>query len=203
MITGYFGLPGCGKTTFLTMIAQKELKRIAHGKSVFKRVYTNYYCAGCYQINMADLSKYKIEDSLILLDEISIDADSRDFKNFSKGLRDFFILHRHLNCSICWFTQSYDKMDKTIRDLTFDLWYVTKSPVPILDRWSYARRIFRNININEYTSELTIGYRFCTFLESIFQSCTKFCYRPKWYSFFDSFETTKLDDRQPIQSSLW
>ena len=40
MIVGYFGLPGSGKTTFLTRIAQKELRRIAKGKSKYERVYT-------------------------------------------------------------------------------------------------------------------------------------------------------------------
>lgn len=28
MIQGYFGLPGSGKTTFLAMLAQKELRKI-------------------------------------------------------------------------------------------------------------------------------------------------------------------------------
>lgn len=38
MVTGYFGLPGSGKTTFLSKIAQKELKRINKGKSPYERV---------------------------------------------------------------------------------------------------------------------------------------------------------------------
>ena len=33
MITGYFGVPGVGKTTIGTRIARKELKRIMNGKS--------------------------------------------------------------------------------------------------------------------------------------------------------------------------
>ena len=43
MVTGYFGLPGSGKTTFLTMIAQKELRLIKKGQSKYDRVYTNFY----------------------------------------------------------------------------------------------------------------------------------------------------------------
>ena len=47
MITCYFGVPGCGKTTLLTKIAQKELKRIKRCKSPYNHVLTNFYCQGC------------------------------------------------------------------------------------------------------------------------------------------------------------
>ena len=32
MLTCYFGVPGCGKTTLLTKLAVKELKRIKKGR---------------------------------------------------------------------------------------------------------------------------------------------------------------------------
>ena len=73
MIQGYFGLPGSGKTTFLTMLAQNELKKIRKNKSVYDKVLTNFYCDGCYKIDYKDLGHYSIENSLILLD-ISIHA---------------------------------------------------------------------------------------------------------------------------------
>ena len=71
MVTGYFGLPGSGKTTFLTMLAQKELIKMQKGKSCYKHVLTNFYCYGCEKIDYKDLGSYEIEDSLILLDELT------------------------------------------------------------------------------------------------------------------------------------
>ena len=92
MIQGYFGLPGSGKTTFLTMLAQKELKKIRKNKSRYDKVLTNFYCDGCYKIDYKDLGHYSIENSLILLDEITLDADSRDFKQFDKYHKSFFVI---------------------------------------------------------------------------------------------------------------
>ena len=37
MITALFGPPGCGKSSVLTLIAQKELVKIRKGKSTFKQ----------------------------------------------------------------------------------------------------------------------------------------------------------------------
>ena len=53
---GVFGLPGAGKTTFLTKYAQRCLA----GKSFLRtpphsRVFTNFMCAGCYKFDFDDL----------------------------------------------------------------------------------------------------------------------------------------------------
>ena len=203
MVTGYFGVPGCGKTTILTAIAQKELRKIEKGKSNYKHVLTNFYCEGCERINFLDLSSYFITDSLILLDEITLDADSRDFKQFSQGLKDFFVLHRHLYNDIIYFCQDFSRVDKTIRNVTYDLWYVSKTVVPFFNRWSVAKQIYRNIDINEYSSELVLGYRFAKLSEVIFGRPKKLFYRPAWYSYFDSFDTMGLEDRDPFIYDSW
>lgn len=203
MITCYFGVPGVGKSTVLTKIAQTELKKIKKNKSKYTRVYTNFYCKGCNIIQYEDLATYLIEDSLILLDELTLDADNRNFKSFKSTIRDFFILHRHLNCDIVYATQSYEMVDLKIRQLTADLWYMTKTVVPFFDRFTQCKKIYRNININEYTSELTLGYRFCNFLESLFTSNYKLCYRPKYYKYFDSFDQSVLADRPTLDTLTW
>ena len=63
MITCYFGVPGCGKTTLLTKIAQMELKRINRGKSPYNHVLTNFYCQGCEMVDFKDLGSKYIEAS--------------------------------------------------------------------------------------------------------------------------------------------
>lgn len=182
MVSGYFGLPGCGKSTFLTMIARKELARIQAGKSKYKHVMTNFYCEGCEQIDYVDLGHYAIRDSLILLDEITLDADSRNFKQFDSYHKHFFLMHRHYGCDVIYFTQQYDGVDKKIRDITVDLWFIRRcGPLSI------AKRIWRILDINEQTKEIVQGYRFSNLFDVFFAFPFQFCWRRKWYKYFDSF----------------
>lgn len=199
----FFGTPGCGKTTILTSIAQKELKRLRKGKSCYQHVLTNFYCEGCEKIDFDDLGVFFIENSLILIDEITLYADSRGFKSFSKGLKDFFTLHRHVKNDIVLFCQDYSAMDKRIRELVYDLWYVTKPVIPFFRNFSISRRIFRNITINEHTSELVLGYRFSKFIERFFLNVVKFTYRPRWYRYFDTFDPGSLADRPQLIYEEW
>lgn len=199
MVTCYFGLPGCGKTTFLARIAQKELRRIRKGISRYERVLTNFYCDGCFRIDYSDLGKYDVENSLILLDELTLFADSRSFKLFDEAKKYFFLMHRHYNCDIIYFTQQWDGIDKKIRDITSDLYYLKKcfsnqSALFLrpLQQFTVARRVYRTLEINEYTKEIINGYRFPTFWERVFGGRTKIiCYRPSWYKYFDSWEKSK------------
>lgn len=203
MLTCYFGVPGCGKTSLLTKFAVRELRRIRKGKSPYKDVYTNFYCKGCKKISFDDLKNYKLYDSLIILDEITLDADNRDFKSFSNQVRDFFVLHRHLGIDVIYATQSYELVDKKIRQLTQELWYMSKTVVPFLHHFTTAKRIYRNININEYSSELTLGYRFCNLIESFFASNFKLVFRPFYYKYFDSFEESTLEYRPIFTAPIW
>ena len=203
MVSGYFGVPGCGKSTFLAMIASKNLKRIEKGNSPYKHVLTNFPVSGCEQIQLDDLGKFNLEYCLILFDEISLDADSREYKYFPRHVRDFFVLHRHLHNDIIYFCQDYSKVDKVIRNVTYDLWYLHRPVVPFFNNFSIAKRIYRNININEYTSELTLGYRFAKFLELLFSQNKKICFRPFYYKYFDSFDKLQLDNLPDYTFKKW
>lgn len=203
MIIGYFGVPGSGKSTLLSKFAVKELKRIKSGKSKYKDVYTNFYVAGCKMIDYDNLESMKVYDSLIILDEITLDADNRNFKSFPVGVRDFFILHRHLGCDIIYATQSYELVDKKIRQLTQELWYMSTTVVPFLRNFTMARRIYRTIKINEYTGDLILGYRFCNLLELLFTSNIKTVFRPFYYRFFDSYDEGCLEPREVFDSDTW
>lgn len=192
MITCFFGLPGAGKSTLLAKIAQNELKRIRKGKSKYKRVLSNYYLKGCQQLNFADLGKYDMSDSLILIDEISLYADSRDYKQFSFQLKQFFILHRHYNIDIVYATQQYDGVDRKIRELTQQLYYMKRAG-PL----TYATIIYRTITIDEQ-SEIKYGYRFPSLgkILSDIRHTIIFCWRPRYYKYFDSFDAPYLPPAQ-------
>lgn len=211
MITCYFGVPGAGKTTLLTKFAVRAIKdqklpkwllRLKKRKK-YTHVYTNFYCKGAEMIDFNDLGKYKTYDSLILLDELAMDADNRKFKTFDDNIRDFFILHRHLGNDIIYATQSYEAVDLKIRFLTQELWYMSKSVVPLLRAFTTAKRIYRNISINEHTSDLILGYRFCNIIESFFVRNYQIVLRKKYYKHFDSFDEGKLGSRETFRSSKW
>lgn len=205
MISGYFGVPGSGKTTILTALAQKEIRRIRRGTSSYEHVLTNFYCIGCERVEFVDFNKYSTHNCLILLDELTLDADSRSFKSFPQGIKEFIVMHRHLRNDIIYFVQDYSRIDKTIRELTNDLWYVRKPVFPFFNRFSICRRIFRNIVINEFTSDLVLGYRFSKFLERLFipHGTCKLIYRPRWYRYFDSFDEGALAERPELPYLPW
>lgn len=203
MITCYFGVPGVGKTSVLAKIGIKELRKIEKGKSKYKHVYTNFYLKGAEQIAFDDIKNYKLYDSLILFDEITMDADNRHFKSFPTEVRDFFILHRHLGLDIIYATQSYDMVDMKIKNLTADLWHMQKSVAPFFRNFTYARRVWRKVNINEHTAEMTNGYRYCNFTEAIFASNFRWSYRPLYYKYFDSFEEGVLAPRNIYYGKPW
>ena len=190
MIIGYFGVPGVGKTTVLTSIAQKELKKISKGKSKYSHVLTNFECSGCSKINFSDIGVYDIQNSLILLDEITVDADNRDFKNFKKSSVEGFVYHRHYDLDIIYATQQFDAVDKKIRNLTFSLWCMKSGYVLPVTK---CKRVFRVTDINEVTNDLVLGYRFADFKEVLISlflptklKITQRIWRPPFYKFFDS-----------------
>lgn len=192
MITLYFGVPGCGKTTILTALAQKELRRIARGKSKYEHVLTNFECEGCERVEFFDIGVYDIEKCLILLDEVTVDADNRDFKNFPKSAVRGYVYHRHYDLDIIMATQQYDAVDKKIRNLTFNLYTVSKG---YLFPFIKAKKVFRTVDIDEHTHDIVVGYRWANFKEIVvgtfFPSklnggiCRRF-FAPAWFKYFDS-----------------
>lgn len=203
MITCYFGVPGVGKTTLLTMFARREIKRIKKGKSKYRAVYTNFECPDCKMIQFKDLEEHKVYNGLILLDELMLDADNRNYKSFPLGIRDFLTLHRKLGCDIVYATQAYDKVDTKIRALTQDLWYMSRSVVPLLGEFTRAKRIYRTISITELNGELVMGYRFANLLERLFVSNHKLVFRRLYYKYFDSYDEGQIKGRDVLQSDYW
>lgn len=203
MITAIFAPPGAGKTCALSLIAHKELKRIKKGKSKYQKVYTNYPCLGTYKICIADLARYYIHDALIILDEVTMELDSRDWKNVSRGLVDYIVTHRHVNCDIVYAVQDWSRAEKTLRENTVNLYYLRRSPVPFFKRWAHCKQIFRKLDINEHKSELVLGYRFSDWIDRIFtRSLYGSFYLPSAYKLFDSWDTYGLDKRPELKDKL-
>ncbi len=197
MIKGYFGTPGVGKSTKLVQIARKELRRI---KKRYKNIYTiNIDIKGCKRITKEDFRKYKFNNALILWDEITLDYDNRNFKEFTQEDKESWLLHRHMGLDIIYVTQNFENVDKKIRDLTIELWYMEKSVIPLFKNFTTSKRIYRKININEYNSELTLGYRFCNMVESFFVRNFEITNRRRYYKYFDSYDELQLKGREEYE----
>lgn len=208
MISCYFGVPRVGKNTLATKFARQGLKRRVGflgltGAKRYSHVYTDFPCEGAEQIDFSKLGQYKFYNSLIIFGEMALEADNREFKKFSSNVRDFLVLHAHLHNDIIYLTQDYSNVDKKIRMLTEELWYLQKSAVPILREFTTAKRIYRCISINEHTGDLVMGYRFCNFIESLFIRNYQFVFRRRYYKFFDSWEEGVLEKRPVFKSLQW
>lgn len=188
MIFEIFGLPRAGKTTLLAKIAQdaKDGKSGVLGRK-YKAVYTTFFCSGINRIDFDALPYYDFSDSLIIIDEISLFADNRDFKKFDKNLLEFFKLHGHQKMDIVWCSQGFTDADKKIRDLTDTIFYVSASFLPHI---SIVRRIIHTIDFAG--GDVKDLYT----LESI----PKIFFRKKWYKYFDSYEHKELPK---YNSEVW
>jgi len=176
MIECIFGLPGQGKSTYMAMLAQKALK-----SGQYERVYCNFYLSGCYSLEYDDLGIYDFRDCLILIDEAMNVADSREYRSFDKEKKYFFSNHRHFNIDIVYFTQAWDDVDKRIRNNTELLSYIKK-----VGPFSVVTPITRSLIVEEGRKNITVGYNMHHWITG------SVCYRPKWYKYFDSWETRKL-----------
>lgn len=201
----YFGLPGCGKTTMLAKIACDALK---DGR--YQHIYSNVgvNIPGVTIIDNECIGKYELRDCLILIDEATIFADSRDYKNFSRHRMEYFLTHRHYNADIILFTQRWDAVDLKIRSITDRVYYIRKGW--FLGHWiSTCWRIPYDIIIpdpkkgGDKLGEIIQGYCKPNILVRLFATRV---YRPKYYKYFDSWECQPMEALprcySPIQGEL-
>lgn len=195
MISLFFGLPGAGKTTILCSLALKYSKSFKGNP--YKNVYTNVRMSvpGVTYIDNECIGRYDLSDSLLLIDEASLFADSRDYRNFDKEKLSFFLLHRHYRCDIYLFTQQWDGIDRKIRVITDKVYYVYKGKL-FGKLWSSYYRIPYGIIIpdpkknQEKLGEIIQGYSKPPLLQRIFSTKV---WRKKYYHYFDSWEAPHLD----------
>ena len=204
MISLYFGLPGCGKTTLMVKHAIKGLKKYSH---VYCNVAINV--PGVIYVHNSEIGNKMIVDGLLLIDEASIFADSRDFKNFSKEQVKFFLLHRHYGLTIELFTQQWDGVDRKIRVITDKCYYIYKpklfSGLSCYYRIPYGIIIPdpRKDKSSEKLGEIVQGYCKPNFLIRLF--CHRLRRRP-YYKYFDSWaapELPSLDSNVLLKASLY
>lgn len=187
----YFGLPGCGKTTTLAMLAYKGL---LSGK--YENVYTNVRLnmPGVTYVPFDVLGKYQLEDCLVLIDEAMVECGDRDYKGFGKEKIELFVMHRHYKMDIVLFSQEADGVDKKIRSVSADMFYVKKGFwlgfwMSTIYRIPYGI-VWPSENSNgENLGKIVMGYMKPSIISRI---TAQRLWRPKYYKYFDSWEAREL-----------
>lgn len=188
----YFGLPGCGKTTLLTKLAYDAVR-----KRKYKYVYSNVglNIPGVTYIDNSCIGRYELAHCLLLIDEATLFADSRDHKNFTKTQISYFLEHRHRHADIVLFTQQWDGVDRKIRVITDRVYYVYKNL--LFGRWfSKCVKIPYGLvfpdpkNGGDKLGEIIQGYSKPPVLARLFATRI---YRPRYYKYFDSWELKPFD----------
>lgn len=177
---------GGGKTTTLTKEAIKHRRRGWN-------VYCTFPVPGCYLIEYSDVGPYEfLPESLIVVDEAGMVWDNRDFKSFSKEVRNWFKLQRHRHCKVILASQDFD-IDLKLRKLCDEL-FVLENKLRV---FSYAKRVIRKIGIVEADGSSGSESRIVDQLawDSLFFfwcGSRKLTFIPNWVKYFDSFEAPKL-----------
>lgn len=192
----YFGLPGAGKTTLMTHLALKLRKRY---KNIYGNV--NMQIDGYTYIDNYCIGKYDLSYCALMIDEATLFADSRDYKNFTRDKLEYFLEHRHHHADIYLFTQQWDGVDRKIRCITDRVYYVYKGK--LLGKWftKYYRIPYGIIipdpkkdNTGEKLGEIVQGYCKPDVFTRLF---SPMLFRPRYYKYFDSFERRDLPDLPP------
>ena len=183
-----FGPKGSGKSTYLAKVAIEHIKKGWTVYSTLKIPFT-------YYIKESDIGFFHIpENSVLLIDEVGMIWDNRQFKNFKMEVRDWFKLQRHHKVKVYLFSQTFD-VDKKLRDLTDEMYLIDKK----LRIFSYGKKIIKKpclIEASEHgESRIDESYKFESFLLFLFGSRT-LTYIPKWIKYFDSFVVDKLQEKE-------
>lgn len=182
MVVEIHGFPGSGKTTVLTMIAQRSLQgKETLGIPPCDTVLTSFPCPGCYELDFELLGKKNFHNCLMILDEVSMYADARHFKNFSDSLLYFFKFHRHHNINLVWASQSASDADKKIREVTQCSYIIDK-----FFCFTAVKPILKTHTVRSGDPDIKF--------ELAPPIMWQWCFRPRWYKYFDSYAVKELPE---------
>lgn len=177
------GKKGSGKSTFMTKIRIKTLRRGGV-------VYTNAKdIPNCIYFEPSDIGHIPFpEGSTILIDECSLVWPNRNWKNTKPETIQWFRYQRQYRCKVYLFSQTFD-VDSKIRDLSDSMYLVT----PFLRAWSVARAIDKKIVIQhgnrDSPSTIAEDFDFRPFFRS---GAFRFTFIPRWSRYFKSFNPPQI-----------
>lgn len=181
-----FGKKGSGKTTLLTKLTLHYLKR-------GRPVYSNVAIPGAYLFSPLETIGFKEipPNAVIMIDEVGLIWDSRDFKGFKKEYRDYFKYQRQYRHTVYLLSQAFD-IDKKLRDLTDQMYLINC----YFNVFSIARRVNKRITIvhaDSGTGESHLADDMCfDSLLLFWAGSVKLTFIPKYAKYFKSFDPPKL-----------
>lgn len=181
-----FGRKGSGKSTYMTKLAVQYHKK---GRQVFSNVPVPYGTV----IDIKTLGQFvPPPESVLLVDEVGMIWDNRNFKAFREDVRDYFKLQRHYRNIVYLFSQTFD-IDLKLRNLT-DAMYLCISPIPIL---SVVKRIKRTIvlvqPVADAEGKISDSLQFVPFWQNLFGArALQLTFIPRWAKYFDSHSVPDL-----------
>lgn len=179
-----FGKKGSGKSTFLVKVAIRYLKK---GYTVYTNM-DDCMIPGVRWFDVDMLGEFVPEsDSLLLIDEVGMIWDSRDFKKFKPTVRDFFKLQRHYHV-VCYLASQTFDIDKKLRDLTDSMILF----VNVFNVFSIGKTITKKIVLTESTSEAESRIAENLRFKPIWD--WKFTFIPKYTKYFNSFKVPELPE---------
>ena len=172
-----FGKKGSGKSTYLVRQAVQSLRK---GKLVYTNM-SELNIAGIRYIDPMDLGDFvPIQDSVLVLDEVGMLWDNRNFKDFKASTRDFFKLQRHYHVTCYLASQTWD-IDKKIRDLIDGAFLC----VNLFGCLAVNKRIALKWVLTDSTSEAESSIAQNLKFAPIWN--WHFCWIPKYVHYYDSF----------------
>lgn len=181
-----FGKKGCGKTTYLSKLAYKYRKKGWY-------VFSTEDIKDTIHISYSDIGHVWFpEHSVILIDEVGMIWDNRNFKNFDTSVRDWFKYQRHNRCIVYLFSQSFD-VDKKLRDLTDSMYLLTN----VARIFSYGKKINKSIVLNNSTAEAPSNIAENLVFEPFiffFLGTRTLTFIPRWSKSFNSHTRLNIPD---------
>lgn len=200
MISLYFGIPGCGKTTVAVYFIMLEQEKINRGVSPYKQIVTNIDCKipnVKYCEDFTWVGKYRVTNTLVVVDESLVDFNSRKYKFFSDAWVYGFTQHRHYYQDWMFFSQRYDGLDLIIRSLTEKVYFIHKGKmnrcVTYVTPVKFTIQIPKTLDSDTF-NDIRQGHCQAHWIERLFQLKLP---RDLIYPYFDSFIETKLLPEPP------
>lgn len=193
----YMGKKGVGKSTVLQKLAWAHYKKKWH-------IYCNYGDSTFQKATQIDCSRlWEAEikpHSVVLIDEVNLLWDNRDFKKFPQELNRWFRAQRHNKIKVIMFSQTAD-VDKKIRDLTDRIYLVRRYFQVLIMCYPFEKDIDppnpkRMQNGNDFVDT----YR----KKNVGPIGIMYCWLPKWVKMHDSFKEIAItdEDRERIMRDI-
>lgn len=189
MIYGVCGLPGGGKSYFMSLQIMDAVKK---GRTVF----SNYPMPGAYVLTFDDLAYSSFpEGSLLCIDEGSSWFRNRDWAKFPKEMFQFFMHHRHFKLDMVIISQMPTTLDVNIRD--------------IVSYWVWADAMFLPfIKVDGQPRALWFRYTYYLTVEDVAKGKNRVkryrkLAKQKIFQQFDSYYKFVELNREPIQLRRW